>query len=118
MNTNTNTNKADENKVLREALTNINKDDLLMMFGSSYASYIMTTKGAKEVEEKLTEYYKYDVPVNLGDIIEYRYEQYVVTCVYTDNSVDLLSKDAKKQNVGLYNKPIKKVGKLQVIRES
>lgn len=112
-NNNTNS-KYDESKAIREYLNKINKDDLLAMFGSSVVSYIMNMA---DMESKLLDYLQYDVSVNIGDIIEYKYEKYVVTCVYTDKSVDILGDNAKKQNVGLYNKKVKTIGKLQVIKE-
>lgn len=96
-----------------KTLKEINDDDLKTMFNSSIVSFIERQSG---VEEKLTEYLNYDPP-RLGDIIEYLGETYTVTCVYTDNSVDICGKDATKKNVGLYKKDIKVVGRLQLIKE-
>lgn len=101
-------------KQLEEYLKKINRDDLTKMFNSSVASFIKN-RPQEEVEEKLIEYLAYDVPVSLGDIIKINDDTYVVTCIYVDNSVDLLNDKAKKTNKGLYNVPISKVDKLQCI---
>lgn len=103
-------------KELEKLLKCINSNDLKEMFGVSFASSILI-KDSTEIISKLEEYMGYDVPVALGNIIEIEGERYIVTCIYTDNSVDLLSKDATKYNVGLYKKDVKVVGKLQYIEE-
>lgn len=96
-----------------KTLKEINNDDLKTMFNSTIVSFI---ERQSDVKEKLTEYLNYDPPC-LGDIIEYLNEKYAVTCVYTDNSVDICGKDSTKKNVGLYKKDIKVVGRLQLIKE-
>lgn len=103
-------------KQIVEYLKEINDDDLRTMFGSSIISCIKN-KPQEFVEDKLFEYFAYDMPVKLGDIIEFKDTKYVVTCVYTDNSVDLLNENANKINKGLYNVQITKVGELQCIVE-
>lgn len=102
-------------KTLNDILTDVNKDDRKMMFNTEYIQSILLDQ--KNAEEKLNKYLNYDVPVSLGDIVEYNKKIYVVTCVYTDNSVDLLSEDAVKINVGLYMKNIKVIDSLEVIEE-
>ena len=101
------------NELLKK-LKDINDDDLKTMFGTTVISLI---EKKPDVEEKLKEYLDFEFPAYFGDIIEYNGERYVVTCVYTDNSVDICGKDADKKNIGLYMKDIKVVVKLQVIRE-
>lgn len=100
---------------LKKMLDEICDDDKKVMFGKTYTSAILIN--LEEAKEKLEVYENYDVPVYLGDIIEYNGEEYVVTCIYTDNSVDILGKDAQKHNVGLYKKNVKRVGRLEVIEE-
>ena len=102
-------------KTLNDILTNGNKDDKKTMFNTEYVSSILLDQ--KNAEEKLNEYLNYDVPVSIGDIVEYNKKIYVVTCVYTDNSVDLLSEDADKINIGLYKKNIKVIDSLELIEE-
>ena len=102
-------------KQIKDFLSEINDDDLKMMFGFSIPATITFRFTREEIEEKLLDYWDYDVSVSIGDIIEIDEKTYTVTCVYTDNSVDLLSEDAMKTNKGLYNKVFKKVGKLQCI---
>lgn len=103
-------------KNLVDMLKKINGDDLKTMFGTSFVSYI-EKQPEEEVREKLKDYLHIKVAVKLGDIIEYKGEQYCVTCLYTDNSVDVCGKDSQKINTGLYMKNIKIVGKMQIIRE-
>lgn len=98
-------------KQVEDALKKINSDDLKMMFGTSIVS-IISTHPMETIEEKLQAYDTYVVPVSIGDVIDIQGENYTVTCVYTDNSVDLLDKDAEKKNVGLYNINITIVDKL------
>ena len=99
---------------LKTKLGKINNNDLITMFGTSLI-YTITSK--PDAEEKLNKYCNYEVPVRLGDIIEYQDKRYCVTCVYTDNSVDICGEDASKKNIGLYMKDVKVIGKLQVIKE-
>ena len=103
-------------KELEKLLKCINSNDLKEMFGACFSSVILA-KDSTEVINKLKKYSLYDVPVALGNIVEIEGKRYIVTCVYTDNSVDLLSEDATKYNVGLYKKDVKVVGKLQCIEE-
>ena len=95
-------------------LKEINGDDLKKMFDSSILSFIKQ-KSQEVIEEKLTEYWSYVVPVKIGDVVKINNLEYIVTCIYTDNSVDLLGKDVKKTNRGLYGVPVNKVGELQCI---
>ena len=99
---------------ISKMLKEINDDDLKTMFGSTITSVI---EKQSDVEDKLLEYLNYYPPVYIGDIIEYQDKTYVVTCVYTDNSVDICGEDADKKNIGLYMKNVKKIGELQYIRE-
>lgn len=103
---------------LKKKLNEINDDDLKVMFDTAFVQTIIN-KDTDIITGKLEEYYKYDIPVSLGDMIEFQNGEYVVTCLYTDNSVDLLSKFGHKKNVGLYQKEneIKMIGKLEVIQE-
>ena len=96
-------------KILKE----INDDDLRTMFGTSVVSVI---EKQDDVIEKLNKYLDYE-PVQLGDIIEYFGEKFCVTCVYTDNSVDICGEDTQKRNIGLYKKDVKVIGKLEIIVE-
>lgn len=104
-------------KELEKIIKEINNDDLRTMFQATTPSIILRdlTNATMELEE----YSKYNVPVWIGDIIEFHDEKYCVTCVYTDNSVDILKlgENVSKQNVGLYKKEIKIIDKLQVIKE-
>lgn len=102
-------------ETLEKILKEINDDDKKAMFGVT--SNYMITRDLDIAQDKLLEYSEYDVPVCLGDIIEIDKNKYVVTCVYTDNSVDLLDDTAHKKNMGLYKKDVKIVGKLDVIQE-
>lgn len=100
---------------LRKKLNKINDDDLKTMFNTSYVATIIT-EDIDIVEQVLEDYDEYDPRVHIGDIVEFQGKQFVVTCIYTDNSVDLLSYDnAMKTNVGLYCKSIKVTGKCDVI---
>lgn len=105
-------------KQINDFLKEINNSDLIKMFNSSVVSFIKT-RPQEEVEKKLTEYWEYELPVTFGDIVEINNVTYVVTCIYTDNSVDLLTcgTDIKKKNIGLYGVDVKKVGTLQCIVE-
>lgn len=94
-------------------LKEINDDDLRTMFGTAIVSVI---EKQDDVIEKLNKYLDYK-PVRLGDIIEYLGEKYCVTCVYTDNSVDICGEDAQKKNIGLYEKDVKVIGRLKIIVE-
>lgn len=102
---------------LEKILKEINNDDLRTMFQTAVVSIILQdlNKATTEVEQ----YLEYEVPTCLGDIIEILGKKYCVTCVYTDNTVDLLElgENPTKNNVGLYKKEIKIIGKLQVIKE-
>ena len=102
---------------LEKELRKINDDDLKTMFQT--ASVFMILKDLSKAATELEQYLKYDVPVWLGDIIEFQNSKYCVTCVYTDNSVDILDlgENASKRNVGLYKKEVKVIDKLQVIKE-
>lgn len=108
-------------KNIKTELKDINDTDLKVMFGTTILSSIvresMTELQFNEVLNKLYAYYEYDVPVCIGDVISMNGEDYAVTCVYTDNSVDLLSctDNSKKINTGLYNIPVSKISKLTCI---
>lgn len=99
---------------LGKKLKQINDGDLKTMYGTTVVSLI---EKQEDAEEKLNVYLEYEPPVHIGDIIEFQGKTYCVTCVYTDNSVDICGEDATKQNIGLYMKLVKKVGRLQVIVE-
>ena len=103
-------------KQIIEYLKDINDDDLRTMFGSSIIS-IIKNKPQDMIADKLIDYFNYDVPVKLGDIVVINESKYIVTCVYTDNSVDLLGESVKKVNKGLYGTNVTKVGELQCIVE-
>lgn len=96
-------------KILKE----INDDDLRTMFGTAVVSVI---EKQDDIIEKLNKYLDYK-PVHLGDIIEYFGEKYCVTCVYTDNSVDICGENAQKRNVGLYKRDVKVIGRLEIVEE-
>lgn len=101
-----------EKREIEKTIQKVNKDDLCTVFGASYAYTIMKKEGYKK---KLDEYLKWKVPVKIGDIIKSATGGTdVVTCVYTDNSVDLLNEDGVKKNVGLYGKKVEVVGFLKV----
>lgn len=100
---------------LKKLITEINDDDLRTMFGTVIATTILSN--LESAEDELNDYLNYEVPVSLGDIVDFQEKQYIVTCVYTDNSVDLLGDDATKRNVGLYKKVVTVVGELEVIQE-
>lgn len=96
-------------------LKEINDNDLKKMFGTAFPSAVMR-KPQEEVEEKLTEYWNYKIPVSLGDVIKLDKITYTVTCVYTDNSVDLLNVNGStKINRGLYGVDVVKIGELDII---
>lgn len=101
-------------KEIEGLLKEINDDDLRKMFSTSVVSFIKN-KPEELIVKELIKYLEYEVPVNIGDIVKIKNNTYVVTCVYTDNSVDLLGESAKKENKGLYNVEVTKVGKLQRI---
>lgn len=105
------------NNKFEDLLKKINDDDLVTMFNTHFPVSISNRAKELNVESKLDEYSKYEIPVCLGDIIKFQEKTYVVTCIYTDNSVDILSEDANKKNVGLYMKDVEVVGKLEVIQE-
>ena len=98
---------------LTKILKEINDDDLRSLFGTAVVSLI---EKQDDVVEKLNEYLNYE-PVRLGDIVEYLGEKYCVTCVYTDNSVDICGENAQKRNVGFYKKDVKVVGRLEIVED-
>lgn len=100
---------------LKELLKEINDDDLRAMFNTAYPTSILGNMF--KAKEELEKYMEYVLPVSLGDIVLINETKYVVTCVYTDNSVDILDWKLNKKNVGLYNKTVKVIGKLDVIQE-
>ena len=104
-------------KELENIIKEINNDDLRTMFQTTLPSIIL--RDLSNATTELEEYLKYDVPVCLGDIVEFKGKNYCVTCIYTDNTVDILSlgEIARKENIGLYKKEITVIGKLQVIKE-
>lgn len=109
-------------KEMRDSLKSINDTDLRTMFTSAFPSIIISENSTdakySEVLDKLCQYYKYDLPVSIGDVIVMDGEKYVVTCAYTDNSVDLhnCTDNSKKINTGLYMKNLDKVSKLEHIK--
>ena len=100
---------------LKMLLEEINSDDLKIMFNHSLSPLIIKNFQPETIQNKLFEYYSYKIPVSLGDIVEMNNKTYTVTCIYTDNSVDLLSENCKKSNIGLYKVNLSVVGKLQCI---
>lgn len=102
------------NKVMSNLIKEINDEDLRTMFGVSSAVLI---EKQPDAEDKLNAYLEWIMPVYIGDIIEYQGKKYVVTCVYTDNSVDICGEDATKKNIGVYMKKVEVVGRLQRIKE-
>ena len=102
-------------KDLDKLLKDINDDDLKKMFNSSVMT-VIKAKPQEMLEEKLTEYWDYILPVAVGDVVEIDNDVFTVTCIYTDNSVDLLNNTGtSKLNKGLYNVPIVHIGKLECI---
>ena len=99
-------------KQVETFLKEINSDDLKTMFGTSTVA-IIKCRSQETLEEELTAYWDYFLQIGIGDIIVTDGEEYVVTCVYTDNSVDLLSKEGTKMNKGLYKVPYVVIGKLE-----
>lgn len=104
---------------LEKILKEINNDDLRTMFQTAVVSIIL--QDLDKATTELEQYLQYEVPTYIGDIIEILGKKYCVTCVYTDNTVDVLSLEENekvtKNNIGLYKKEIKIIGKLQVIKE-
>ena len=106
---------------IKSRLNNICEDDLKTMFQTSFASSIITNATSYtrmvQIMETINEYNKYQIPCWIGDIILYDKQTWIVTCVYTDNSVDLLSKSEKikKINTGLYLKNFAVIGQLEKI---
>lgn len=98
---------------LAKTLKEINDDDLRTMYGTTVVSVIEKQNDAME---KLIKYLDYET-VRIGDIVEYLDKKYCVTCVYTDNSVDICGEDGVKKNVGFYMKDVKVVGRLEIIKE-
>lgn len=98
---------------LEKAIGEINNDDLRTMFETTVPYVIL--KDLDKARRCLEEYFNYDVPVHTGDIIDFNNKKYVVTCVYTDNTVDLLSEEATKVNIGLYQKEVTLLGRLHLI---
>ena len=104
-------------KEIEKMLKDINSDDLKEMFGTIFATTILK-KDLTQVVEKLTNYYtEYTLPVSIGDVFMMDNKTYTVTCAYTDNSVDVSTVLGTKTNVGLFNKDIKIIGKLQCVEE-
>lgn len=100
--------RAEVEKIIKK----INRDDLMHMFQAQYSYVIMKKEG---YSEKLKKYLQWKLPVKLGDVIKIdSNETNVVTCVYTDNSVDLLDEKGEKRNVGLYGKRVKIVDALKM----
>lgn len=105
------------NKEMEKLLKEVNDDDLRAMFGSIVIPTI--TRDMDKVIKEMETYLEYEVPFNIGDIIELTGKRYCVTCVYTDNTIDILVMDETptKQNIGVYKREIKTVGKCQIIKE-
>ena len=100
---------------LEKLLKEINDDDLKTMFNTSSVAMIKG-KSPELITEQLLEYWDYDIPVRIGDVIEFENEVYTVTCIYTDNSADLLNAEGThKLNKGFYKVPYVEVGKLTCI---
>lgn len=108
-------------KELKELLQKINKEDLLAIFGISQPGLIvkfgMTQEELDDIAEMLYTYMAYIVPVDVGDIVKLDSKEYIVTCVYTDNSVDLLRTDEqnKKINMGIYRNRVEVISKLEYL---
>lgn len=102
---------------MEKLLKEVNDDDLRAMFGTIVIPTI--TKDMDKVFKEMEKYVKYEVPVRLGDIIELKGKRYCVTCIYTDNTIDILTLDEAptKKNVGIYKQEVKTVGRLQIIKE-
>lgn len=105
------------NKELEKIIKEINDDDLRTMFTTTIPSIILRDLSNAAME--LEEYLKYDIPVRVGDVIKFQDKKYCVTCIYTDNSADVLVLDGYpiKRNIGLYKKEAEVISKLEIIKE-
>lgn len=110
-------------EILIECASKICLEDLITMFNCGKETLKTKLKNGtlKEsfVEERLREYMEdYESPFT-GDIIEWKGVEYIVTCAYTDNSVDLINrygeKIIRKTECGLYDENWKKIGKLEIV---
>ena len=113
-------------KKLFDKVLIINREDRKKLFGfttekemisaindgmTSYDSIIKTLQWYEDV---------YDVPYWIGDILEDKDKnQWIVTCVYTDNSIDLITRfgDVKRKNCGTISNFFTKIGKIEKIKE-
>ena len=106
-----------EKRELEALIKDINDDDLKHMFNSTCAS-IICAKDLDVVASKLMKYIEYTPDLAVGDMIKFNGKQYVVTLIYTDNSVDLVGEDGQKINTGIYGKEVLYCGKLDCFEDS
>lgn len=104
----------------------INRNDRKKLFGfttekemiQAIKDNITTVMDIKKVLKWYEEEYKF--PFWTGDIVKDKDdEKWIITCVYTDNSIDLISesKVIKRKNCGMLSSNLVKVGKLEKIWE-
>ena len=85
------------------------------MFGKDLVYDITREYTTEEIKKKCIEYMSYECPFRIGDIIEDECGQrYVVTCDYTDGTIDVVYETGKqtRANVNPYGYDLKKVGAL------
>lgn len=113
--------------LLKERIENINGEDFEVIFGEK-KTYLnqnaINNKISDEtylgyVLEMLDEYDKFKLDLTIGDIISINlyddyYEDFIVTLVYTDKTVDLVTRNGSfdKVNRGLYKVDYEIVGHL------
>lgn len=98
-----------------DMLSEINKEDLKTLFGTSSVFFIEKSIKEADIEDALTDYLLYNIDVSIGDVIKIIDVTYVVSLIYTDNSVDLITTDGDKINTGLYNVDFEIISKLNVM---
>lgn len=121
-------NKGDKPKkrTLFDRFLDINEDDRKILFGFTKESDLRKTLNEKKLTmdylHKTVEWFEneYMSPFWTGDIIQdTNQKNWIVTCIYTDNSIDLISAEGeiRRKNTGTLTTEYIKIGKLEKIYE-
>ena len=104
----------------------INRDDRKKLFGFTTEKEMITAikdgNTTDDIVRATLKWYEedYNIPVWTGNILkDTDGNQWIVTCVYTDNSVDLISRtgEIKRKNCGAISNKFEVIGKLDKIKE-
>ena len=97
-------------------LTAFSTSEINRMFGEKFVMDVEKKFSTKDIIKKCVEFLSYENPFYEGDIVEDECGvTYVVTCVYTDNTMDVMYATGDKRdraNIHPYDYDIRKVGEL------